>query len=150
MRYRCGIAALLAAMTSLTANAQAPDRAELERLMEQARQMTPPDPAALQRMQEQALAFQACMGQVDQGALQSLQVEGQKLGQELRALCGAGKRDEAEKRAMAYARKVSDSPTLAKVRACGEQMKGMPMPALDYAERAAGGEAGHVCDSDMP
>ncbi|MEQ8661088.1 MAG: hypothetical protein RLW62_09750 [Gammaproteobacteria bacterium] len=131
--------------------AQAPSEAEMRRLMEQARQMQEnmqmPDAARLEQLQAQAAQMQACMEKVDQTALEAMRRDGEALGEELRALCAAGKRDDAQARAFAYGKRVAASPVMAEMASCGEMMRGM-LPALDdmIAAGEAAGESSHVCD----
>ncbi|MCB1746699.1 MAG: hypothetical protein KDK06_05965 [Gammaproteobacteria bacterium] len=134
-----------------SARAQAPDQAEMQRLMEQARQMQQNMPALdatqIQQMQAKAQEMQACMQNVDQSALQALQQEGAAVGKEIKALCAAGKRDQARARAMDYGRRVAGSPALAEMRKCGEMMQGMMGALPGFMDRVKAGEgASDVCD----
>ena len=92
----------------------------------------------MQNMQE----MQACMDKIDESAMNTMMEEGQKLGDEVRALCAAGKRDEAQQRAVAYGKKVSTSPVFAQMRSCGMQTQ------VTYAGQPdANGKVEHVCDT---
>ncbi|MEQ8496964.1 MAG: hypothetical protein RLW42_22320, partial [Gammaproteobacteria bacterium] len=107
-RTFCVLVLILAAGS---AAGQAPSEEEMRRLMEQARQMQQgmqmPDAAQLERLQVHAAEMQACMEQVDQGALEAMQSEGAAVGQEIRALCASGKRDDAQARALEYGKRVA-------------------------------------------
>jgi TolA-binding protein len=145
-------ALVLAAGVAGSVQAQAPDQAEMQRLMEQARQMQQNmpalDAAQIQQMQARAQEMQACMENVDQAALEKLQQEGEAVGHEIKALCSAGKREQAQSRAMDYGRRIAGTPALAEMRKCGEMMQGMmaamPMPNLPGQD--GNGGASHVCD----
>ena len=62
----------------------------------------------MQRMMELAQKMQACMEQVDQAQLAQLEQRSKEFEAELKALCDAGKRDEAQKKAMAYGKEMMD------------------------------------------
>ncbi|MGE0483861.1 MAG: hypothetical protein AB7Q81_06965 [Gammaproteobacteria bacterium] len=152
MTYRTLAALALPLGLAGGVQAQAPDQAEMQRLMEQARQMQQNMPALdagqIQQMQAKAQEMQACMQNVDQAALEKLQQEGEAVGKEIKALCSAGKRDQAQSHAIDYGRRIAATPALAEMRKCGEMMQGMmagmPMPKLP----GQGGDGGssHVCD----
>ena len=110
-----------------------------------------PDMQAVQRAMEEA---QRCMADVDPQAMNRMAEEAQAFTEELRGLCRAGNRSQAQDRAMAYAMRMKDDPDVRKMRECGEKMreagKDMPMmpapPTMAYptAEEI---EASHVCDN---
>ncbi len=107
----------------------------------------------MQAMMLQAQKAQACMEQVDQDALQALEEEGRRFEAEIKALCAAGKRDQAQKKAMAYGRKMAASPVIKEIKKCAEMMQGMvqnmfPGMEMGMMDGEDGTEsAGHVCDS---
>ena len=97
----------------------------------------------MQVMQE----VQKCMANIDQGKLNKLQARSEKINQEINALCTQGKRDKAQKRAMAFGKEIASDPTMQQMRKCGEMAQGaLPMEGMvetydekEYANR-------HVCD----
>jgi len=99
----------------------------------------------MQNMMVQAQKMQACMEQVDQSELKGLEQRSKEFQAELKALCDAGKRDKAQKKAIAYGKEMMDNLALQQMKKCGEMMKGtMPQMGLmdedfDYSDR-------HVCD----
>jgi hypothetical protein len=101
----------------------------------------------MQRMMQQAEAAQKCFANIDQSAMQDLQDSGQQMEAEIKALCAAGKRDEAMSRAMKYGKEMRDDPQLQEIRKCSEMMQGMmgQMPS-PYMPPDTDEEAGHVCD----
>ena len=96
----------------------------------------------MQQMMQNMQEMQSCMDKIDESAMDAMMEEGQKLGDEVRALCAAGKRDEAQQRAVAYGKKISASPVFAQMRACGMQAQ------VRYAGQPdANGKVEHVCDT---
>lgn len=100
----------------------------------------------VQKMMQQAQAMQACMEQVDQTALQKFQVRAREVNEEIKSLCAAGKRDEAQKVAMDFAMEAEKDKAVQEMKKCGELAKDMmpqQMPEtyedLDYSRQ-------HVCD----
>lgn len=94
--------------------------------------------------------MQACMEKIDQSKLKALEQESEKFEREIDALCKQGERDEAQKRAMAYAKKMSEDPTLQQYQECGKKAQGMMPPGtadsspmmdqdFDYSKH-------HICD----
>ena len=101
----------------------------------------------MQNMMQVMQQVQQCMASIDQSRMNELQVRSEKAKQEIDALCSQGKRDQAQKRAMAFGRQIASDPTIKQMQKCGEMAKGaIPMPDMvdtydekDYANR-------HVCD----
>jgi predicted lipoprotein len=110
-----------------------------------------PDMAAMQRAMEEA---QRCMQSVDQDAVEQMAEEAEAFEAEMRRLCAAGSRDEAQRRALEFSRRIMDDAELQKVRECTammrEAMEGMPMMRMPEAAEVPTPEeieATHVCDS---
>ena len=104
----------------------------------------------MQRMMELAQKMQACMEQVDQAQLGQLEQRSKEFEAELKAVCDAGKRDEAQKKAMAYGKEMMDNPALGQMRKCGEMGQGMMakmMPHMDFVEEDYDYSNRHVCDN---
>lgn len=101
----------------------------------------------MQGMMQVMQEVQKCMANIDQSKLNELQASSQKINQEINALCTQGKRDKAQKRAMAFGKKIASDPTMQQMRKCGEMAQGaLPMEGMietydekEYANR-------HVCD----
>ena len=101
----------------------------------------------MQDMMKVMQQVQECMAQIDQNDLNELQVSAEKFKKEIDGLCGQGKRDDAQNKAMAYAKKMMNDPSLQQMKKCGEMAQGaLPMMGITetfdekkYAER-------HVCD----
>jgi cell division protein FtsB len=101
----------------------------------------------MQGMMQVMQGVQKCMANIDQTKLNELQARSEKINQEINALCTQGKRDKAQKRAMAFGKKIASDPTMQQMRKCGEMAQGaLPMEGMvetydekEYANR-------HVCD----
>lgn len=111
-----------------------------------AQQMNQQDMQAMMgQMQEMA----ACMQTIDRNELKGLEQEAKKFEEEVKGLCKSGKKDEAQEKAIEFARKTMKSPALTTMRKCTEKMpesmKGM-MPNMDPEEIAKDYSKGHVCD----
>ena len=101
----------------------------------------------MQKMMQVMQEVQQCMSKIDQSKLNELQARSEQAQQEIDSLCAQGKRDKAQKRAMAFGREIVSDPTMKQMRTCGEIAQGaVPMDNMiktydekDYANR-------HVCD----
>ena len=97
----------------------------------------------MQLMQE----MQQCMAKVDQAELEALEKQSEKLGEELEALCKNGKRKKAQKKAVAYGKKVMKNPALVQMRKCGEITKGLiPDDSMSSFDDEFDFSNRHVCD----
>lgn len=140
---------LAAFSAAATVHAQQPDQAEIERLMEQARQlqqdMGSGEGADLQQLQQRALEMQACVGKIDQSELGRLRSESEAVETDIRALCGAGRRDAAQARAVEFGQRVAATPELAELARCTSMMGGM-LPPITAAAVEEAADREHVCD----
>ena len=105
----------------------------------------------MQRMMEQARQAQMCMEKVDRGALQAMADKAQAIEDEIKNLCAAGKRDEAQSTGMKYGLEMSRSPVAKEMRRCSEMMAGvmagfggMGHSGLPSVEEL---ESQHICDA---
>lgn len=103
----------------------------------------------MNQMMEKMAEMQKCMAQIDQSKMQQYQEESEAFGRELKNLCTAGKRDQAQNRAMDYALRIRNSTELQQVRQCMALMQGMPgMPQpRDFASLVEETKQKHVCDA---
>lgn len=108
---------------------------------------TAPSQADIERMMKGMQAMQQCMSGLDESALERLERRGNSIEAEVNKLCAAGKRDEAQRKAMAFATEFRNDPTAARMLGCTEQMRDM-MPPMPYASWGDEGDdaQGHVCD----
>ncbi|MEW8028280.1 MAG: hypothetical protein AB2792_16260 [Candidatus Thiodiazotropha sp.] len=103
----------------------------------------------MQQMMMQAQEAQKCFSKIDQSQMDELQAKGKKMEADIKALCAAGKRDEAMSAAMKYSKQMYNDPKMKEMRKCSEMMKdmmaSMPQPHMPptVEERE---KAGHICD----
>lgn len=102
------------------------------------------DPAQMQLMMENAQKMQACMSEVDQSAMEAMASDAQAVQQKIKALCAAGKREQAMSDAIAYGQQVNASPEMQKMQACRKYMEGM-MPKIPVLDTPTAGGT-HICD----
>lgn len=106
---------------------------------------SPPSQADIERMLQGAQAMQKCMANIDEAAIERLAARGEKMQAELDSLCAAGKRAEAQAKAMEYGAEFMKDPAAKAMKVCTEHSKGMMQapPLMDFGE----GEAErHICD----
>ena len=98
-------------------------------------------------MMQQMQAAQECMQNVDQEKLAEVQKRSEQMGKELEALCAAGKRDEAQARAISFGMEFAKDPAIQAMQKCGDMMQGA-MPQMPYMEEFKDEESSslHVCD----
>lgn len=89
----------------------------------------------------------SCIGQLDEQRLEELGKRAEESGKEIEALCEAGKRDEAQSRAVRHAKEFMADPEYKKVMQCGEAAQGMLPDLTDMYDPDSGDESQHVCDA---
>jgi len=80
------------------------------------------DPAAMERMQREAEAAQACFSKISEAELKALEKKGKQAGDEIEALCAAGKKTQALAKALKLSREMQNDPTVKQIRKCSEKM----------------------------
>jgi hypothetical protein len=95
--------------------------------------------ADMQKIQK----MQSCMEKVDQKKLKALEQRQAQFDAEMKSLCGRGKRDEAQKKAVLFEKEMKKHPAIQAVNKCGEIGKGM-IPNMGRDEEKSDE---HVCDS---
>jgi len=102
-------------------------------------------PEMMQQLQEMA----TCMASIDQKEMKALEKESKKFETKVKGLCKSGKRDEAQKLAIEYGKKVANSPEFITMRKCTENisdaLKGM-VPDSSADKMAKDYSKNHVCD----
>ena len=102
----------------------------------------------MEKMMEMAMKMQACMEKVDQAELEALGQRAEKFEAEVKKLCDAGKRKEAQKKAIAFSKEFEKNPALVQMQKCGEMAQGMmPETEMDFMDGKLEDENAHVCDS---
>lgn len=138
---------------AITLHAQQPDQVEIDRLMEQARQlqqnMNSGTGANLQQLQQHALEMQACLDSIDQSELERLRADSAAVEADIRGLCSAGQRDAAQARAVEFGQRVAATPEMSELAGCTTMLGEMlpPITAMAVAEAA---DREHVCDVSEP
>ncbi len=117
------------------------DKEKMQRMQEMQRKMQQMD---MGKMQEVI----ACMEGIDRSGLKGLEEEGKKMKAEVKALCRSGSRDEAQDKAMEYAKEMMSRPEIKKMRECGKKAAGM-FPKMGFEDLMEEGKDRHVCD-DFP
>lgn len=104
--------------------------------------------ADMEKMMQGMQEMQSCMENIDQAAMERMGKEAEALNEEVKALCAAGKRDEAQSEAMAYGMKMAKDPNMKAMAECGKKMQGA-MPQMQNVPGAPTEEElknRHVCD----
>ena len=101
--------------------------------------------ADMQKMMQQAQKAQACMQNVNQQNLQALGNRAKQMETEINALCAAGKRSEAEKKALKFGLDISKDPDVQAARKCGDLMRGA-MPTARLMQQPEKTSGRHICD----
>ncbi|MEN9727288.1 MAG: hypothetical protein RL434_1654 [Pseudomonadota bacterium] len=102
-----------------------------------------PDPAEMERMMQQGMQMAECMSKVDPKEMEAVQALGERMEAEVSALCKAGKRDAAMAKAMELGQEMSKAPIMDKMRDCGSRMEELMKGGM-VANSADDGQ--HVCD----
>lgn len=99
----------------------------------------------MQNMMQKMQEMQQCMESIDQTQLDRIQSRSEQFKKEVDALCGEGKRDQAQKLAMNFAKEIGKDPSMKKMQECSKLAQGV-MPDMvqkleekDYSQH-------HVCD----
>ena len=102
----------------------------------------------MQKMMEQMQKMQDCMKNIDQSELKKLEQRSYQVGEEIKSLCASGKRDEAEKKAIAFSIEMANDPTMQEITKCRDNIEiNMPnMPNMPYMDQEEEDSEGHVCD----
>ncbi|MCL7488677.1 MAG: hypothetical protein M8357_10960 [Desulfobulbaceae bacterium] len=91
--------------------------------------------------------MQECMAKVDQAELEALEQRSEEMEAEITALCDQGKRDAAQKKAIAYGKEMMKNPAMIQMKECGEITRGLvPEESMPSMEDDFDFSDGHVCD----
>ena len=103
-------------------------------------------PSMTEEVMQKIQKMQSCINNVDKGKLQLIEQRQNQFDIKVKSLCGNGKRDEAQKKALLYGKEMIKNPTIQAMSKCGEIAKGMMlgMPSMHHDE---GDSNQHVCDS---
>ena len=101
--------------------------------------------ADMEKMMQQMQKVESCMENVDQSKLKALEQSSRQMQEEVESLCASGKRDQAQKKAISFGKKVASDPAVKTMKKCGEMMKGM-MPKMSFPDLEKDYSSRHVCD----
>lgn len=113
-----------------------------------AENMSSMDNQGMQQMMKQMQKMQQCLQQVDENELRSYEAQINQLETELKALCQAGKRDEAQNKALEFGKQVEQSKAFKQIQKCTQEMQNNAfMPTFPTLKTDESGKAqGHICD----
>jgi len=101
----------------------------------------------MRQMMQKAQKMQECFENVDQSAMKALAEKGKKVEKEVKELCIAGKRDQAQKMAMAFGKEVNTSEEMQAIDKCGTMAQGMMQNSpWMVSEDGKNSKGGHICD----
>lgn len=105
------------------------------------------DQQQMQAMMQKAQEMQTCMQNVDESEMQAFQQRAEKMGAEVKALCAAGKRGDAQSKLISYAKELNNDTTMQTLKKCGEIMQGM-MPEVSRIAQTheRDNPQSHICD----
>ena len=119
---------LLLPLTSFAQSYHSMDQAEIENLF-----------------QDIETKYGSCMENIDEEKMQEFEQRSQEFDNEVKALCAAGKRDEAEKKAAAFGKEIASDPMMQQIQKCNKMMESM-LSKMDYNLKDADIDDRHVCD----
>ena len=102
----------------------------------------------MQKMMQLMQEMQQCMEKVDQAELGVLEKQSEKFSTEIETLCQSGQRKKAQKKAVAFGKKMMKNPALKQMEKCGEITKGLAIPGMEEQsfEDDFDFSESHVCD----
>lgn len=100
----------------------------------------------MENMMKAMQEMQKCMQRVDPSKMQELEKRTNTFESEISLLCVDGKRDEAQKKAIAFEKEMMNDPDLKILKKCTENMEGM-MPDMPFMDPEEDYTEQHVCDS---
>jgi len=102
----------------------------------------------MQNMMQQAQKMQACMAEIDQSEMKKFEQRANQMQAKVDSLCASGKRDEAQKEGIAFAREVSSNESMKKMQTCSKMMGGaIPGMPTNPQEAADMNDNRHICDN---
>lgn len=99
----------------------------------------------MQNMMQKMQAMQQCMESIDQAQLQELQNRSEQFKQQVDTLCVDGKRDQAQKLAMRFAKEIGNNPSMKKMKECSKLAQGA-IPGMNQVFEEKDYSQYHVCD----
>lgn len=104
------------------------------------------NPAEMQNYMQLMQEMQECMAKIDRAEMAAFETRSQEFDAEIDQLCAEGKRDEAQKKAMAYSKELAAKPAVQQMKKCSEKVVSQ-MPEAEKSFMADPDfEKHHVCD----
>ena len=119
---------LLLPLTSFAQNFHTMNEAEIEKLF--------------QDVEEK---FGSCVENIDEEKMKEFEQRSLEVENEVNALCAAGKRDEAEKKAVSFGKEIASDPMMQQIQKCNKMMESM-LSKMDYNMKDVDIDDRHVCD----
>ncbi|MDH5611674.1 MAG: hypothetical protein OEY66_04355 [Gammaproteobacteria bacterium] len=113
-----------------------------------AQEMPAMNEADIANMMQHVEEMELCMQKVGKKKMAELEKSSAQIEAEVAALCQAGKRSQAQVKAISYGKKMADDPTIEAMMKCAEPMKGMmtSMPMMPFMDVSSENPDKHVCD----
>lgn len=104
--------------------------------------------AEIANMMQHVEAMELCMQKLDEKKMAELKKSSARIEAEVAALCKAGKREQAQMKAIAYGEKMANDPITEDVLKCAEPMNGMmtSIPMMPFMDVSSENADKHVCD----
>lgn len=104
----------------------------------------------MEKMMQQMQKAQACMEKIDPNEVQQLEEKQNQFEEDMISLCASGERDAAQKKAMSFAKEVSNSSMIKTMKECSKMMQDMPhVDQDDGFSKYEDFSKYHVCDAEM-
>ncbi|PSJ17700.1 hypothetical protein [Nitrosomonas supralitoralis] len=103
-------------------------------------------PEQMQQLMQQAQQMEECMSGIDEKAMEALGKKSQAMEAEIKSLCQANKRSQAQSTAIQFGLSMSQDENIRIAKECGEMAMGM-LPKMDYPTSEKDLKGRHICDS---
>ena len=144
LRWKTTLAlSVMLAMPGVGAQSLSPDLQQLRDLMGQAAL----HPSQLELLRAEAQRLQTCFAQLDPKAMEKLQAQARQMGDEVRAMCTDGLREDAQNLALTHARTLVNSSEIQKLQDCGSSLSAL-VDALPFLAATQAKDL-NVCDLDF-
>ncbi|MDT8451525.1 MAG: hypothetical protein RQ936_02125 [Gammaproteobacteria bacterium] len=112
-----------------------------------AQEMPSLNQADVENMMKNLKGMESCMQNIDEKKLDELKRGAEQVESEVDDLCRAGKRSQAQTKAISYGKEMENDPTMKAMMKCIEPMKGMmkSIPMMPFDEVIENSDT-HVCD----
>lgn len=101
----------------------------------------------MQQMMQQMQHMQTCMANIDQAEMQAFQDRAKQMDEEMKALCAAGKRDEAVALAREFGKESAANKAMQEMKKCGEGMQHMLPNIVAKVDNSQNAKQRHICDA---